>query len=291
MDSLKAKFNSFFEEYKKLPLLEKEFLFSQMTNALLTTEFSSQHCINTFKSMHSITRQHKINLNQADIMEIGSGKYSLFTGILWKTLHINQFTGIDKYCQPFTDDNWKDIYKKRFEAFPLPYSDIHRLFSHNDWNELSRNISIYKGDYCDIQLPENQYDFVYSMAVFEHLEKPLDTVEKMYLSLKKGGFSYHNIDLRPHEAGKESPLPILTVSEEQWQAEKKNQNNWIYLNRLRSSDWIEIFRNAGFEVVKAQTRNFENMITEQNSAQLAEKFRKYDINTLNHAILYITLKK
>lgn len=129
------------------------------------------------------------------------------------------------------------------------------------------------------------------MAVFEHIEEPERTVQKLYKSLKPGGISYHNIDLRPHEQNKKTPLPILSYSDEEWKVKKQNQNNWVYLNRLRSNDWIDLFKQTGFEIVSAKTSNFETELTAKDISDLHKKYQSYRLEDLNHAILNIIIKK
>ncbi|MDY7079022.1 MAG: methyltransferase domain-containing protein [Chloroflexota bacterium] len=63
------------------------------------------------------------------------------------------------------------------------------------------------------QLP---FDFVYSVAVLEHLDQPDKSLAELHRVLEPNGLTVHEIDLRDH--GSRDPLRFLTLSEEQYVA-------------------------------------------------------------------------
>lgn len=291
MNKYEIKFQNFVEEFKKLPLEEKEYLLFKINKMMDTTEFSSKHCFNTFKSMVNLAERNGVELNNSKIMEIGCGKYSVFSGMLWQTIGIQSYVAIDKYCEPFLSDFWKEIYSSLFQSLIIKHHPLHNCLLNKDWDKILKPMSIYTGDYCDLDLEENLFDFVYSMAVFEHIEEPEKTVQNLFHTLKPGGISYHNIDLRPHEQNKKTPKHILSLSEEEWKKKKTNNNNWVFLNRLRSNDWIDLFKQTGFEILSAKTSNFETELTPNDLPTLNVKYQNYKLEDLNHAILNIVVKK
>jgi hypothetical protein len=291
MNNFAKKFLSFEEEFKKLPLEEKEYLLLRINKIMDNTEFSSKHGFNTFKNIANLAKSYGVNLDNCNLMEIGSGKYSIFSGMLWQTENVQSFIAIDKYCEPFNSDYWKEIYINSFQSMIIKKHQLHNLILNKNWSEILKPVSIYKGDYLELNLDNNKFDFVYSMAVFEHIEEPEKVVEKLYNTLKPGGVSYHNIDLRPHELNKKSPVYILSFSDEEWNFLKTNKNNWVYLNRLRSNDWINLFKKFGFDILSVKTSNFESELTEQDLPNLDRRFQNYKLEDLNHAILNIVVKK
>jgi len=291
MNNFEKKYQTFFDEFKKLPLEEKEFLVNKVNKIMNTTEFSSKHCYNTFKNLLNLAEHNDFKFNDKKIMEIGSGKYSIFTALLWLSQNVQSFTAIDKYCEPFISPYWKKIYADQFEDYCIRSNSILNLLNTDNWGKIEKQMSIYVGDYTELDLPTGYFDFVYSMAVFEHIENPALTVKKMFDSMAPGSISYHNIDLRPHEGDKLSPFTILKYSSDEWKRKKTNNNSWIYLNRLRSSDWINLFEETGFKILRIQTSNFQNTVTEKEKASFNQEFWSYSIETLNHSILNITLRK
>ncbi len=286
-------FDNFFTGFKKLNIKDKEFIQFRMNNILKTTEFSSNHCFGVLNSMSNIATQYGIDLYNSNILEIGSGKYSLLTGLYWKYMNVKKYIGIDKFCNPFLSKDWEEMYKSKINLLPriLGNKDLYEILDNDSWNKLNEFIEIYKDDFLNIKLKENTFDFVYSSAVFEHIEKPEDTISALYNVLKPGGLTYHNIDLRPHSAHKQNPIDILRYSTTDWKAKTLNSYNWQYLNRLRSSDWIELFETNGFEILDVKIRKFEEVSTDDIYNHIDDEFKGYSLDVLNNAIVNITARK
>ena len=86
-------------------------------------------------------------------------------------------------------------------------------------------------------------DFVYSVAVFEHVRQVAAAARRSFQLTAPGGYGVHFIDLRDHRDFSR-PLDFLAMTAEEWQAESGGSEN-----RLRHHEHERIFRDAGFEIV------------------------------------------
>jgi len=293
MENKYSQFNNLFSDFKKISIEEKEFIQFKINDILKTTEFSSTHCFSCFNSMSDIATKNGMNLQDSNILEIGSGKYSLLTGLYWKYMNVTKYIGIDKFCNPFLSKEWEKVYKSKIDLLPRIFGnkELYEILDNDGWENLNEFLEIYKDDFLNIDLKENTFDLIYSAAVFEHIENPEDTISTLYKILKPGGLTYHNIDLRPHSVHRQNPIDILRYSTVDWKAKTVNSYNWQYLNRLRSNDWIELFKKNGFEILEVSSRKFEEISTDDIYNHIADEFKSYSLDVLNNATVNITARK
>ena len=94
---------------------------------------------------------------------------------------------------------------------------------------------------------EASFDILWSWGVLEHIRYPEALAQEMFRVLRPGGVVIARVDLRDHyhlddEAEWNAHLEWSTFW---WRAQK-----WwraAYTNRLRLSDWLSVFAEAGFE--------------------------------------------
>jgi SAM-dependent methyltransferase len=105
------------------------------------------------------------------------------------------------------------------------------------------------------------FDFAYSCAVLEHVDNWDGTIAELSRVLEPGGLTTHEIDLRYHGPS-EDRLKLLRWPEQEYLAMTQRygdgrgidsilDGSWkgeVYCNRLRLSDWLDLFRNHGFEI-------------------------------------------
>ena len=140
---------------------------------------------------------------------------------------------------------------------------------------------------------ENEtFDVLFSWSVFEHIRFPTTTVKETHRILKKGGIAIHAIDLVDHfnYLWKKDKLIFncLRYSEKLWNLMTWNRSN--YVNRLRLSDWKNLFNEAGYDVEYFETT--ENKIIE--SLYLKSKIKylsKYTLEDAKTMSAYFVLKK
>lgn len=124
-------------------------------------------------------------------------------------------------------------------------------------SDLSHILKIYNADYGTKGLsslkdiPTASVDFIWSQAVLEHVRRGefLDSMKELRRILRPDGVCSHRVDLKDHLGG---ALNNMRLPSELW------EKNWMassgfYTNRIRYSEMIDLFKQAGFvvEVVSA----------------------------------------
>jgi SAM-dependent methyltransferase len=111
-------------------------------------------------------------------------------------------------------------------------------------------------DAADIALPDASVDYHVSTTVFEHI--PGADIERILIEakriLKKDGVAIHFIDLSDHFQHQDkriTSINFLRYSEKEWNNIAGNE--FAYCNRLRASDYLDLFRNKGFETCQCET--------------------------------------
>lgn len=89
--------------------------------------------------------------------------------------------------------------------------------------------------FIDVISAIHPFDFVFSYATLEHVQKPPATLDIAYNALKPGGICAHFVDLEDHRDPVNEPFAFL--SEPEWESE----------NRLRESSWLDLFREYGMD--------------------------------------------
>ena len=115
-----------------------------------------------------------------------------------------------------------------------------------------------------LPFPDSCFDFIYSVAVLEHVEDAAGTIAELRRVLEPGGLTTHEIDLRYH--GPNDLLKLLRWPEDEYRAMTQRygegrgidsilDGTWkgeVYCNRLRLSDWLELFRGHNFEILEVE---------------------------------------
>ncbi len=113
--------------------------------------------------------------------------------------------------------------------------------------------------------PDASFDFAYSCAVLEHVENPDGTIAELSRVLEPGGLTTHEIDLRYHGPSYDR-LKLLRWPEHEYLAMTQRygdgrgidsllDGSWqgeVYCNRLRLSDWLDLFHRYGFEMLEVE---------------------------------------
>lgn len=100
-------------------------------------------------------------------------------------------------------------------------------------------------------------DLVFSQAVLEHVRKHefLDTQRELARILKPSGICSHRVDLRDHLGGK---LNNLRFSSKIWESPFFFKSGF-YTNRIRFSEMVSLFQQAGFAVEITETRHWDKL--------------------------------
>jgi SAM-dependent methyltransferase len=144
----------------------------------------------------------------------------------------------------------------------------------------------------EVPFESDRFDVIWSYTAFEHLRYPALTVMECFRILRPGGCLVALIDLGDHSFyGKATTCPdtlfdCLRYPEWLWNLMRWNRSS--YVNRLRRSDWLRLFAQAGFVL-----RALEATVSE-NIARLLPQLtylQKYSYDDAVTSVLTVSLEK
>jgi hypothetical protein len=125
-------------------------------------------------------------------------------------------------------------------------------------------------------IPGQSVDFLWSHAVLEHvrLVEFLDTLKELRRVIRPDGICSHRIDLMDHLCFE---LNNLRFSEELWESDFFAKSGF-YTNRIRYSEMLGLFREAGFFPEEVSIDRWETLPTPVG--KMAMEFRGLDEDEL-----------
>jgi hypothetical protein len=176
------------------------------------------------------------------------------------------------------------IHKKRFDEL-LKFGRA-AGFSVPAFLELCRIDYIAPGDAADTRLPEQAVDFHTSYTVFEHIPGAVlwRILTEGNRIIRDGGLFVHRIDYSDHFSHSDkdiSAINFLSYSDAEW--DKYAGNRYMYMNRLRHDDFIDLFNSVGQDIVETKTRVDERAqgLLRSGGLRLDERFRSKSEDTLS----------
>lgn len=153
---------------------------------------------------------------------------------------------------------------------------------HNPKKLLSEANIVYlsPADAANIDLPDASVDYHISIMVFEHI--PGEDIEWILKEakriLKKDGIAIHFIDLSDHFQHQDASITrinFLRYSETEWH--RIAGNEFAYCNRLRASDYLDMFQQLDFTVVRHEIDVDQDSMShlQKMDFPLDEKFVSY----------------
>jgi len=135
----------------------------------------------------------------------------------------------------------------------------------------------------------NSFDAVFSIDVFEHIDRfsMKKTVENIYRILKPGGISVHQIGLDDHLGHYVPDMPsknYLRFSDAAWKTWYENKLQ--YINRLQSSDFLEIFKSVGFKLLSLETEQDPNYLLQHAPDWQFQHYSLLDLKTTRANLLH-----
>jgi predicted SAM-dependent methyltransferase len=126
------------------------------------------------------------------------------------------------------------------------------------------------------EIPDRSVDFLWSHAVLEHvrLGEFLDTLRELRRVIRPDGICSHRIDLMDHLCGE---LNNLRFPEDLWESDFFAKSGF-YTNRIRHSEMLGMFREAGFFPEVVNTDRWEKLPTPVG--KMAMEYRGLDENQL-----------
>ncbi len=106
-------------------------------------------------------------------------------------------------------------------------------------------------------IPSGSVDFVYSHSCLEHVRAAefLDTLRELRRVVRSYGGCSHRVDLQDHLGGS---LNNLRFSEQLWESSVMSSSGF-YTNRIRFSEMLELFEEAGFGVQVVEVNRWDDL--------------------------------
>lgn len=221
------------------------------------------------------------------LMELGTG------WLHWYATFVRLFHDVSMYAY----DVWDNRQFRTLKAF---YSQLASRLSEDELSEMELgyllkeiptvesfeefyqltdiNYVIEPSGKLDI-FPDNKFKALFSCAVFEHIPKEglPAYLANMNRILKPGGYSIQIIDIGDHyhylDRRGTHHKQYLVYSEKLWK--RWFENTLTYINRVQASEWLQLFEEAGFELVHQ-----EKLYVEIDSLDIASDYRKYSPDDL-----------
>jgi hypothetical protein len=140
------------------------------------------------------------------------------------------------------------------------------------WRDVERFGIYYRAPHC-VTAADEKVDCSCSNEVLEHV--PPDQLVSLLAALRAvtTGVTTHSIDHSDHYARSDpsvSRLNFLRYSDEEWRPFNRGRQ---YVNRLRHSDYLRLFRETGFRIVEEHAS--AGVVPPDLPANLAPQFRSY----------------
>ncbi len=108
------------------------------------------------------------------------------------------------------------------------------------------------------QFQDEYFNAIVSCSVLEHIHRGIlpEFIQDFYRVLKPGGYSIQHIDPKDHLAYYDhnvSRKNYLRYSDKVWR--RYFENDVQYFNRVQRPEWLELFQQAGFELVEEETKS------------------------------------
>jgi SAM-dependent methyltransferase len=164
-----------------------------------------------------------------------------------------------------TIDRIPDSFDYVSERLGIPLKNLEQRYraiapKHREFEHILRSCGIAyvaPGDASATALPDDYLDIYLSRAVLEHIPRDVlaNLTREAKRTLKSGGVMAHLIDLSDEYTSFDksiSELNFLKYSDRYWTILAKNKIT--YKNRMRECEFIEVFKNEGFEILSVKSK-------------------------------------
>jgi SAM-dependent methyltransferase len=135
----------------------------------------------------------------------------------------------------------------------------------------------------------SSFDFIYSVDVFEHIER--NSVEKeikeIYRILKPGGVTAHQIGLDDHLTHYAVGMPsknYLRYPTKEWKLFFENRLQ--YINRVQLPEFYYYFKTAGFIEVKSDIEYDDSLLKKISPSVEFRKFSDSDLKAIRGSLVF-----
>jgi SAM-dependent methyltransferase len=229
----------------------------------------SEHFLASVKMLRKI-KQYKNDINEKIFFEVGTGRVPVLPIAFWLcgagkiiTMDLNPYMRNELikdmllFCRN-QQNEIKNIFgelldKERFNLL-LDFSEKNKI-DKKDILKLCKIEYIAPGDVTKTNLPKNSIHYHISHTVYEHI--PLNVIHDI---LKEGnrilvdnGLFINDIDYGDHFSYMDkniSAINFLQYSDKKW--EKYAGNLYMYTNRARHDDFVELFKAVGHDFLEIE---------------------------------------
>ncbi len=162
-------------------------------------------------------------------------------------------------------------------------SDLNRLSSDipEAWQHTFETEGIHYHAPVDLSVdspPGASFELIYSSSVLSFIPKPilLRIIQRSRSMMATGGVCCHNITVADEFHGCDPNIThanFLRFSEKQWQF--WGQSRLKHQNRLRPSDYVRMFENAGFEIVECDIEPDPELLPRLPNLKIHPDFQGY----------------
>jgi SAM-dependent methyltransferase len=222
----------------------------------------------------------KLNFSFKDkvCLELGPGN-SFINAYNFLMLGAKKVILIDKYPRHTKTKHQKEYLNEELDYIKKKYNKQNLFFIKN--GKLNKKyIEFISGDITDSNFIKKfnlngKFDFVYSIAVLEHIKKVKKAVITLGKITKKNGLMYHVIDLRDH-FNFNKPFLFYKYSDRVWN-KYLTREGFSYTNRWRYNNYKKLFKDQNLELVGEDKIRFPFNL--DKNRKIDDKFkRRTDLN-------------
>lgn len=136
------------------------------------------------------------------------------------------------------------------------------------------------------------FDFIFSIAVIEHVRDLPGFLTNNFNSLKPGGFSFHWVDFRDHR-NFTAPLEFLTITKNEWNDMYSHLGHYPMGSGVRPSEIDSLFTTSGFRVVgRFATCNIDDDYIKSLRSKLSQDYAHLShLDLKTGGLLYVLQKQ
>lgn len=231
-----------------------------------------------------LARQHQLSLET--VMEVGTGWIPTLPQML-KAAGAGRLilTDVEPLCDAHTTRHARALVERALE----PLADATGLDAATLKSNLDRanvegdGLGDYRCPPALDRLTDGSVSLIYSRTVLEHIARPLlvTLIREWTRLLRPGGAVIHFIDNSDHFEHRNKRLSrvhFLTHPDWAWRLACLNLQN--YQNRLRHSDYLDLFNDAGYELLYVEGEPDAQARADLDQLAVNPRFRAYDKDDL-----------
>lgn len=199
---------------------------------------------------------------------------------------VKEITGLSDYFQRKIPWAWNEAAMKRLTVVSQHYPDCQTIFREMQFIYLAPVNTPFK------DIPSVSIDIVVSNDTFEHI--PRNDLANLLRSSREvmnpDGIAIHVIDCSDHYSHSDqsiSRINFLKFNESEWQ---KYNTRFLYQNRLRASDFRQMFKDGGFEIIDWRQKTSSDFPPSLSDIKIAPEFEHYNINDLTSTEISVVAK-